>query len=140
MTVEVQDQPLVEAIPATAELRPPDRGQTDEDDLMPYAILDRLMDHFVQRGQDPVQIFRSLWPELSRRYNGAPRAFAAHIRKFVRMFCIAQWKRERYAIGFRVTAFDLDPKTGLRWPPVQAPFTEELAELDRYVATIDGET
>ena len=59
--------------------------------------------------------------------------FAADVRKFVRLFCFAQWKRERIAISFRVTAFDLDPKTGFRFPPVQAPFTEELAEMDRYV-------
>lgn len=123
-------------IPATAELRPPDRAQTDEGDLMPFAVLDRLMDHFVQRGQDPVEMFRSLWPAMGDRYGGDPRAFAAHIRKFVRMFCFAQWKRERFAISFRVTAFDLDPKTGFRFPPVQAPFTEELAELDRYVASL----
>ena len=51
----------------------------------------------------------------------------------MRLLCRAQWKRERFAISFRVTAFDLDPKTGFRFPPVQAPFTEELAELDLYV-------
>ena len=61
---------------------------------------------------------------------------AAAIRKFVRLFCFAQWKRERFAISFRVTAFDLDPKTGFRFPPVQAPFTEELAEMDRFVAEV----
>jgi hypothetical protein len=58
----------------------------------------------------------------------------AHIRKFVRLLCFSQWKRERFAISFRVTAFDLDPKTGFRFPPIQAPFTEELADLDTYVA------
>ena len=62
--------------------------------------------------------------------------FAADVRKFVRLFCIAQWKRERFAISFRVTAFDLDPKTGFRFPPVQAPFTEELAEMDLYVQRV----
>jgi NAD+ synthase (glutamine-hydrolysing) len=120
-------------IPATAELRPPDEVQTDEDDLMPFAILDQLMYHFVQRGQDPLQLFRTLWPTLSDHYDGDPARFAAHIRKFVTLFCRAQWKRERFAISFRVTAFDLDPKTGFRFPPVQAPFTEELAELDLHV-------
>jgi NAD+ synthase (glutamine-hydrolysing) len=122
--------------PATAELRPPGRGQTDEDDLMPYDILDRLLYQFVQLGQDPVDMFDALWPQLQDRYGGDPRAFAAHIRKFVRLLCFAQWKRERFAISFRVTAFDLDPKTGFRFPPVQAPFTEELADLDARVARL----
>jgi len=122
------------ATPATAELRPPEETQTDEGDLMPYDILDRLMYHFVQLGQDPKAMFQSLWPELSERYQGKASGLVFHIRKFVRMLCFAQWKRERFAISFRVTAFDLDPKTGFRFPPVQAPFTEELADLDAYVA------
>jgi hypothetical protein len=62
------------------------------------------------------------------------------VRKFVLLFCRAQWKRERFAISFRVTAFDLDPKTGFRFPPVQAPFTEELAELDAWVERLVQET
>lgn len=122
--------------PATAELRPPGEAQTDEGDLMPFAVLDRLMYQFVQLGQEPLEMFRALWPEWEGRYHGDPLALAAHIRKFVRLFCFAQWKRERFAISFRVTAFDLDPKTGFRFPPVQAPFTEELAELDAYVAQL----
>lgn len=123
----------VTGIPATAELRPPEEGQTDEDDLMPFAVLDQLIFHFVQHGQDPLEMFRTLWPRMESRYQGDAEAFAAHIHKFVRLFCRAQWKRERFAISLRVTAFDLDPKTGFRFPPVQAPFTEELAELDLYV-------
>ena len=126
----------VTEVPAMAELRPSDRKQTDEDDLMPFFILDQLMFQFVQRGQDPVEMFRTLWPSLQEHYRGDARAFALHIRKFVRMFCAAQWKRERFAISFRVTAFDLDPKTGFRFPPVQEPFTVELAELDKLVASM----
>lgn len=122
--------------PATAELRPPDRKQTDEEDLMSYEVLDQLLYGFVQQGQGPVELFRALWPAVGERYGQDPRAFADHVKKFVRMLCFAQWKRERFAISFRVTAFDLDPKTGFRFPPVQAPFTEELAELDRYVETL----
>ncbi len=126
----------VVGIPATAELRPPDRGQTDEDDLMPFDILDRLMYQFVQCGQEPVEMFRTLWPDLRDSYDDDPRGLAAHIDKFVRLLCRAQWKRERFAISFRVTAFDLDPKTGFRFPPVQAPFTDELAELHAHVASL----
>lgn len=131
--------PALEAvvgIPATAELRPPEQGQTDEADLMPFFVLDQLIYHFVQRGQSPLEMFRTLWPSLSTRYDGAAQGFADDIRKFVRLFCRAQWKRERFAISFRVAAFDLDPKTGFRFPPVQEPFTVELEELDLYVAQL----
>lgn len=120
--------------PATAELRPPERAQTDEDDLMPYFILDQIMEQVVQCGRDPVDVFKVLWPSLSAHYGGDPCLFGAHIRKFMGLLVRAQWKRERFAISFRVTAFDLDPATGFRFPPVQAPFTEELADLDAYVA------
>ncbi|MBX2803938.1 MAG: NAD(+) synthase [Myxococcales bacterium] len=127
------------AIPATAELRPPAESQTDEADLMPFAVLDQLMFHFVQRGQSPLEMFRTLWPQVRERYGEDPRAFEADVRKFVRMFCAAQWKRERFAISFRVAPFDLDPKTGFRFPPVQDPFTLELDELRRYVdGLVDG--
>ncbi len=118
---------------ASAELRPPGSGQTDEADLMPFPVLDQIMHAFVQLALDPVEILQRLWPAMECRYDGDLARFAADIKKFVRLFCIAQWKRERIAISFRVTAFDLDPKTGFRFPPVQAPFTEELAELDRFV-------
>ena len=103
---------------------------------MPFAVLDQLMYAFVQLGLAPLDILRRLWPAVRGHYGDDPAPFAADIRKFVRMICFAQWKRERFAISFRVTAFDLDPKTGFRFPPVQDPFTEELAEMDHFVARL----
>ena len=126
----------IKGLEATAELRPQGSGQTDETDLMPFAILDRLMHAFVQLALDPREILIRLWPAVDEHYHGDLAHFAVDIRKFVRLFCFAQWKRERIAISFRVTSFDLDPKTGFRFPPVQAPFTEELAEMDQYVAQV----
>ena len=124
---------LVIATPSTAELRPQEEEQTDEDDLMPFFVLDQLMHQFVQFGREPLDLFQVLWPSLQEHYGNQPIKFYKHIEKFVRLICFAQWKRERFAISFRVTAFDLDPKTGYRFPPVQAPFREELAELKAYV-------
>ena len=83
-------------------------------------------------------IFQILWPGLQTHYQNAHWAFRDHIVKFVKKLCFAQWKRERFAIAFRVTAFDLDPKTGYRFPPVQAPFREEIAALDEYIETQFG--
>lgn len=127
----------VTSVPASAELRPLEMAQTDEDDLMPFRVLDELMYHFVQHGRSPLEIFQVLWPSMREVYDDDPVAFATHIRRFVTLLCHAQWKRERFAISFRVTAFDLDPKTGFRFPPVQAPFTEELAALDAWVDALD---
>jgi len=120
----------------TAELRPKENEQTDEGDLMPFFILDQLLYEFVQKAHDPVEIFKALWPTLSEHYEGDRKAFSRDIHRFVKLFCRAQWKRERFAISFRVTAFDLDPKTGFRFPAVQSPFVEELADLDAYVESL----
>ena len=130
---DYQSLSLVIATPSTAELRPQEEEQTDEGDLMPFFILDQLMHQFVQFGREPLELFQILWPSLAEHYDHKPKLFAAHIEKFVRLICFAQWKRERFAISFRVTAFDLDPKTGYRFPPVQAPFREEIADLHAYV-------
>ena len=113
--------------------------QTDEDDLMPFFILDQLMDQFVQYGHEPLTIFKILWPSLRTHYKNDHWAFRNHIVKFVKKLCFAQWKRERLAIAFRVTAFELDPKTGYRFPPVQSPFREEIDALDRHIESEYGE-
>lgn len=118
------------AMPATAELRPPSAGQTDEGDLMPYAVLDRLIWGFVERGETPRDLFDTLWPDLSETYHSDRDAFARDIRRFVRRFCQAQWKRERLAPGFRVGPYDLDPRGGWRWPVLQTAFDVELSDLD----------
>ena len=120
----------------TAELRPKDRSQSDEADLMPFFILDQLLYEFVQKAHDPLAMFKALWPSLRQHYKDDPHAFAKDIHRFIRLFCRAQWKRERFAISFRVTSFDLDPKTGFRFPAVQSAFREELAELDAYLENL----
>ena len=122
--------------PATAELRPPQYNQSDEDDLMPFFVLDQLMYQFVQCGREPLEMFQILWTSLRKSYNEDALAFGRHIEKFVRLICFAQWKRERFAISFRVTAFDLDPKTGFRFPPVQEAFSREIAEMYSYIHTL----
>lgn len=125
--------------PASAELRPPESAQTDEDDLMPFVVLDQLMYHFVQMAMDPAQILLTLWPTFKELYQGDPKPFADHIARFVKMLCQAQWKRERFAISFRVMPFDLDPKGGFRFPPVQSGFREELDELYQALKELQAE-
>jgi NAD+ synthase (glutamine-hydrolysing) len=124
---------LVSQMPSTAELRPQDSAQTDEDDLMPFVILDQLMYHFVQLGLEPLEICQRLWPTVQTHYGSKIQDFGTHIELFTKKLCFAQWKRERFAISFRVTSFDLDPKTGFRFPPVQAPFRVELAEMWEWI-------
>ena len=61
---------MINALQPSAELRPLEDGQTDEDDLMPFEVLDQLLYHFVQKGQDPLDMFHALWPRFKERYAG----------------------------------------------------------------------
>lgn len=126
---------LINGLEPSAELRPSSEAQTDEDDLMPFEILDQLSYGFCQLALSPLELFKRYWPQWKDRYQ-SPQDLQAHIVKFVRLFCFSQWKRERFAVSFRVSSYDLDPKGGGRYPVIQAPFTEELEALDRYVQTL----
>ena len=130
---ELKSLELINGLEPTAELRPASEAQTDEDDLMPFEVLDQLIYGFCQLALSPLELFTRLWPNLQERYGGDPRGFEAHLIKFIRLFCFSQWKRERFAVSFRVMSYDLDPKGGGRYPVIQAPFIEEVAELRAYV-------
>ena len=129
----IQSLDLINGLEPTAELRPLEEEQTDEDDLMPFAILDQLIYGFCQLALSPLELFLRLWPELALTYDHNPRGLEAHIKKFVRLFCFSQWKRERFAVSFRVMTYDLDPKGGGRYPVIQSPFTQELKALSEHV-------
>ncbi len=125
-------------MPSTAELRPLNKEQTDEDDLMPFVILDQLMFYVVSMGLEPLETFQRMWPSVESHYLGNIRQFAEHIDLFFKKLCFSQWKRERFAISFRVSSFDLDPKSGFRFPPVQSPFVEELSDMWEWIELQEG--
>jgi NAD+ synthase (glutamine-hydrolysing) len=118
---------LVTVQPPTAELRPPGATQTDEADLMPYAVLERIERYLVRDRLGPDDIMQTLlydFPEIS-----AP-ALAAHLDKFFRLWAQNQWKRERLAPAFHLDDESLDPKTWCRFPILSRPYrlTEALPE------------
>lgn len=110
----------------TAELRPQTQGQTDEDDLMPYVVLD-----FIERcavrdklmPREIVTILLAQFPSTSREQA------LFWIRRFFRLWCRNQWKRERYAPSFHLDDENLDPKTWCRFPILSGGFEEELSAL-----------
>ena len=116
----------VNAQQPTAELRPPDRGQTDEADLMPYDLLDAIESAAIGDKKTPVEVFqlmRAAFPQY------AAQQLATWIERFFRLWCRNQWKRERYAPSFHVDDKNLDPKTWCRFPILSGGFERELAEL-----------
>ena len=97
----------------TAELRPASENQTDEGDLMPYDILDRIERAAIRDKQSPKEVFRVLCRERPECDEASLRNW---IRKFFTLWRRNQWKRERYAPSFHLDDENLDPKTWCRFP------------------------
>jgi NAD+ synthase (glutamine-hydrolysing) len=119
----------------TAELRPGAAGQTDEDDLMPYPVLDVVERAAIRDRRGPVDAFReaqSVFPEYGARQLGQ------WVERFFRLWSRNQWKRERYAPSFHLDDENLDPKTWFRFPILSGGYERELAELRAHVARIAG--
>lgn len=103
----------INALVPSAELRPPDRHQTDEDELMPFAILNSIEKLFIveKLGREDI---------IARLYSTHPEIPFASIQEWVDKLLSSwrknQWKRERYAPTFHVDHHSLDPKTWCRYP------------------------
>lgn len=112
----------------TAELRPLAVGQTDEDDLMPYELLDAIEDHAIGEKRSPEEVLEAMCVEFNQ-YSQSQ--LAAWVRRFFELWSRNQWKRERYAPSFHLDDKNLDPKTWCRFPILSGGFRRELAELDQ---------
>jgi NAD+ synthase (glutamine-hydrolysing) len=114
----------------TAELRPLENKQTDEDDLMPYEVLDPIERAAIRDKQTPIEVFRLMRSQFPQ-YSTAQ--LHLWVERFFRLWARNQWKRERYAPSFHVDDENLDPKTWCRFPILSGGFKRELEELRTYV-------
>ena len=115
----------VNGLMPTAELRPLERRQTDEDDLMPYDIMVEIERLAIGQHRSPKEVFDLLTPkdlEPAEMLKG-------HIIKFYRLWSRNQWKRERLAPAFHLDEFNVDPRTWCRFPILSKGYEEELKEL-----------
>jgi NAD+ synthase (glutamine-hydrolysing) len=110
----------------TAELRPGAAGQTDEGDLMPYDVLDRIERFAIRDKQTPLEAWQRLTVDFPQH---APRQLALWTERFFTLWSRNQWKRERYAPSFHLDDENLDPKTWCRFPILSGGFARELAAL-----------
>ncbi|MBT1687325.1 NAD(+) synthase [Dawidia soli] len=116
---------LVNNLQPTAELRPLERHQTDEADLMPYAVLAEIERWAIQERKSPVEVYHHL------QHVGEPAQVKAWITKFFRLWSINQWKRERIAPAFHLDDINVDPRTWCRFPILSSGFARELQALER---------
>lgn len=116
---------FINALSPTAELRPQDQKQTDEDDLMPYHVMLEIEKLAIRDHKSPLEVFDQL-----KKQNLEPsELLKEHIKKFYRLWSRNQWKRERLAPAFHLDEFNVDPRTWCRFPILSAGFAEELEEL-----------
>jgi NAD+ synthase (glutamine-hydrolysing) len=110
----------------TAELRPPSAGQTDETDLMPYEILDRIERYAIRDRQMPLEIWQQLRADLPGESAGR---LAVWTERFFQLWARNQWKRERFAPSFHLDDESLDPRAWYRFPILSGGFARELRQL-----------
>ncbi len=117
---------LVNRQQPTAELRPPQAGQTDEEDLMPYEVLDAIERAAIGNKYLPLEVFylmEAQYPQYDAQHMGQ------WVERFFRLWTRNQWKRERYAPSFHLDDQNLDPKTWCRFPILSGGFQRELGQL-----------
>ncbi len=111
----------------TAELRPENYGQSDEDDLMPYETLNQIEGLFINRKQSPTAIYQELSQSL-------PKTQAVeYVIKFFDLWSKNQWKRERLAPSFHIDEYNIDPRSWSRFPILSSGFKNELNELRKLI-------
>ncbi|MBN9414856.1 MAG: NAD(+) synthase [Candidatus Eremiobacteraeota bacterium] len=123
---------VVNAQQPTAELRPPESKQTDEDDLMPYDLLDAVEKAAIRDKQSPLECYQQLQLQFPQY---TARQLCTWVERFFQLFCRNQWKRERYAPSFHLDDENLDPKSWCRFPILSGSYARELKELRHQVQT-----
>ena len=113
----------------TAELRPKDREQTDEKDLMPYAILVEIEKLAIRDRKSPVEVYTILNNSVILNHGIAPIQLKEYVKKFYRLWSANQWKRERLAPSFHLDDLNIDPRSWCRFPILSSGFASELEEL-----------
>ncbi len=119
----------------TAELRPPENKQTDEDDLMPYDVLDVIERLAIRDKMMPIEVLENLKIEFSQFDD---QQHGVWIIRFFRLWCRNQWKRERYAPSFHLDDENLDPKTWCRFPILSSGFEYEIKQLEEHLKTLSA--
>ncbi len=107
----------------TAELRPAERSQTDEKDLMPYLVLVAIERLAILERRPPMEVFQI----LKSQYD--PQQLKGWIIKFFKLWSANQWKRERFAPAFHLDDLNVDPRSWCRFPILSGSFGEELKAL-----------
>jgi NAD+ synthase (glutamine-hydrolysing) len=130
--IKVKGLHAVNSLQPTAELRPLDKKQTDEDDLMPYDVLNSIEEAAIRDKQAPIEVLKL----MEVRYAGLHdrEKLLIWVERFFKLWSRNQWKRERYAPSFMLDDHNLDPRTWCRFPILSGGFEKELDEMKEWAA------
>ena len=130
--IKVKGLSAVNNLQPTAELRPLDKKQTDEDDLMPYDVLNSIEEAAIRDKQPPVEVLKLVEVRYIGRYDREK--LLVWVERFFKLWSRNQWKRERYAPSFHLDDHNLDPRSWCRFPILSGGFEKELAEMRDWAA------
>jgi NAD+ synthase (glutamine-hydrolysing) len=116
----------VNQLQPTAELRPLELHQTDEEDLMPYHIIVAIEQLAIRDHLSPLGVYS----QLRQAGLTTDEALVGYVTKFFKLWSRNQWKRERIAPSFHLDEFNIDPKTWCRFPILSGSFEHELKALN----------
>jgi NAD+ synthase (glutamine-hydrolysing) len=128
--LKIEGLQKVNSLQPTAELRPKERMQTDEKDLMPYEVLDAIEKVAIRDKKSPIDCFKSMEVRFADVYSRE--MLFTSVERFFKLWSRNQWKRERYAPGFHLDDYNLDPRAWCRFPILSGGFEKELEELRTY--------
>ena len=117
--VRALDQTL--SLTPSAELRPLEQAQTDEKDLMPYEVLEKIEEYAIHRKETKGNVSRYTFEFFKGKYS--EQLTEAFVEKFFSLWRQSQWKRERLAPSLHVSDFNLDPRSGCRFPILSETIT-----------------
>ncbi|MEZ4742039.1 MAG: NAD(+) synthase [Bdellovibrionota bacterium] len=116
---------LINVQEPTAELRPQELQQTDENDLMPYAVLASIERRIVGEKESTLEVIQALSLEFPNYTEAEHRLF---LNRFMTKWRRNQWKRERIAPSFHIDSFSLDPKSWCRFPILTGDWEQETVQ------------
>ena len=130
--IRIKGLHAVNNLQPTAELRPLDKKQTDEEDLMPYEVLNAIEQSAIRDKQPPVEVLKLAEVQFAGQYDREQ--LLIWVERFFKLWSRNQWKRERYAPSFHLDDHNLDPRSWLRFPILSGGFEKELAEMRAWAA------
>ena len=130
--IKVKGLHAVNNLQPTAELRPLDKKQTDEEDLMAYDVLNAIELAAIRDKQPPVEVLKLMEVQFATVHDREK--LLIWVERFFKLWSRNQWKRERYAPSFHLDDHNLDPRSWMRFPILSGGFEKELTEMKEWAA------